>query len=396
MLYRVCLILVFIGVQHLSAQSIKSKASPFIEVEAFYSLLVPNYPSAPKPGNAYASTFSFGYQTKKDSSWQAYYGYPQTGIQFSYLHVQNQKDYGSQFAFNPFICFNRPFGTKHSLDFKLGLGMAYHTAPYDSIDNPTNLAIGSPYSWYFNANMAYRFVLNKRLHLKFGAGFWHASNGHTRLPNFGQNYGVFGLGLQYYPGEENPYTKYERTKVDRSKKYYYLRAGLGFGLHEYGGTTEPIGGPKYLISSASLAFGVVFRKYLLVKTGLAYQYYSSYAHSQIRKEFPSFDGLKQKAASNLILFLGTELMFGHLSFDLQGGLNLWKPYFSSFYDKYEDRSKFDKTMKLLFSTRLGLNLYAINTAKNPKHNFSIGVFMNANYGQADFSSIFTQYSFRLK
>lgn len=395
MVNKISLFFALFCIQILSAQNEDSKPAAFVEVEGFYSLVVPNYPSAPKAGNAYASTFSFGYQTKKDSSWQSYYGYPQTGIQFSYLHVQNQEEYGSQFALNPFITFNRPFGTKHSLDFKLGLGMAYHTAPYDSMDNPKNLAIGSPYSWYFNANLAYRFALTKRVHLKIGGGFWHASNGHTRLPNFGQNYGVFGLGIQYYPSEANPFTKYERTPINRTKKYYYLRAGVGFGIHEYGGTTEPIDGPKYLVSSASLAFGAVFRKYLLVKTGLAYQYYSSYVYSKSINEFSDFVGSKQVAGSNLILFLGTELMFGHISFDLQGGINLWKPYFSSFYDEYEDRSKFDKTMKLLFSTRLGLNLYLINTAKNPKHNFSVGVFMNANYGQADFSSIFANYSIRL-
>jgi hypothetical protein len=76
-------------------------------------------------------------------------------------------------------------------------------------------------------------------------------------------------------------------------------------------------------------------------------------------------------------------------------LNLGKPYFTHFYDEYEPRSKFDKTMKVLFSTRVGVNLYAINTAKITKHNVSVGAFLNANYGQADYNSIILKYSIRL-
>lgn len=383
-----------LSIASLCAQESVDKAAFFIEPSAHYALVVPNYGSAPKAGSVYAGSLSLGFQTRKDSSWQSYFGYPQTGVQFTYLHVENQLDLGTQYSLNPFITFNRPFGKKHSLDFKLGLGVAYHTNPFDSISNVENLAIGSPLTWYFNANAYYRVVVSKRLHLKIGGGFWHASNGHTSLPNFGQNYAAFGIGAQYYPALVNEYTKYERTPIDRTK-YYYLRLGIGVGLQEYGGTSGPLNDPKYQITNSSLGLGILFRKYLLLQTGIGYRYYSSYAKSQLRNEFVDFKGSKIAAASNLFVFLGTELLFGHVGMDIQGGLNLWKPYFTHFYDEYEPRSKFDRAMKVLFSTRVGLNLYAINTAKVPKHNVSLGAFLHANYGQADYTSVILKYAVRL-
>jgi hypothetical protein len=44
-------------------------------------------------------------------------------------------------------------------------------------------------------------------------------------------------------------------------------------------------------------------------------------------------------------------------------------------------------MKRLFASRLGLKVYAISTEKNPPINAFIGAHINANMGQADFSSL---------
>ncbi|MGB1247337.1 MAG: acyloxyacyl hydrolase [Chitinophagales bacterium] len=367
----------------------------FLEPESHIAFVVPNYGAAPKAGISFAESLSLGWQTQKDSSWQSYYGFPQTGIQFTYLQTGNLDELGRQYSLNPFITFNKSLSEKSSLDFKLGLGVAYHTAPYDSLDNPKNQSIGGPVSWFFNANMYYRYALSKRIHLKIGGGFWHASNGHTTLPNFGQNYAAFGIGLQYYPIDGNPYTRYNNHTSNR-EKHFYLRGGYGIGIQEYGGTTGPKNGPKYITHAVTLSGAILFRKHLLVKSGLTYRYYDSYASSHDENEFPDFSGGKGKAASNLIFFLGTELLFGHVSFDLQGGLNLWKPYFTHFYDHYEEHGRFDRGMKRFFNTRVGINLYAINTAKLPKHNVSIGAFMHANSGQADYTSIAVNYTCRLK
>lgn len=390
-------ICVFSFVLLVFGQEKQAKAPLFLEPETHIAFVVPNYGAAPSGGLCFAQSLSLGWQTQKDSSWQAYYGYPQTGIQFRYLQTGNLNELGSQYSLNPFITFNKAIGSKskHSLDFKLGLGVAYHTNPYDTIENPSNKAVGSAVSWFFEANMYYRYALSKRIHLKVGGGFWHASNGHTALPNFGQNYAAFGVGLQYYSGLENEFVKYDNAPAVR-EKHFYLKANYAIGLQEYGSTTGPKNGPMYKLSSSTVSGAMLFRKFLLVKAGFNYRYYETFAKSYERNQFPDFEGTKTQAASNLIFFMGTELMWGHVSLDVQGGLNLWKPYFPHFYDHYEDKSGFDRTMKVLFNTQVGVNLYLLNTAKLPKHNVSVGAYINTNYGQADFVSMGVGYTYRVK
>ena len=52
-------------------------------------------------------------------------------------------------------------------------------------------------------------------------------------------------------------------------------------------------------------------------------------------------------------------------------------------------------IKKSISSRLGAKLYAINTNKAPRHNLFLGAFINANFGQADFTELTLGYVYCL-
>ena len=92
-------------------------------------------------------------------------------------------------------------------------------------------------------------------------------------------------------------------------------------------------------------------------------------------------------ASNIYLAVGAEFLMGHVTLDIELGTNLYKPFFGTFFDIFEEKSDFDKKLKSLILQRMGLYYYVWDTAKHPPFNLGIGCHINANNGQADFTGL---------
>jgi hypothetical protein len=101
-------------------------------------------------------------------------------------------------------------------------------------------------------------------------------------------------------------------------------------------------------------------------------------------------------SSNIFWYLGTELLIGHLGLSFEGGANLYKPYYQTFYDEYGTDDGLKAFLKKTFNSRLGLNLYAKNANTNPKHNVYMGANISTNFGQADFAEGTFGYVMRIK
>ncbi len=86
---------------------------------------------------------------------------------------------------------------------------------------------------------------------------------------------------------------------------------------------------------------------------------------------------------------------GHIGIDIMGGLNLYKPFYSEFNTVYEKNTGFRYLLKKHLASRMGLNLYVLNTNKLPKHNAFIGAHINANFGQADFTEFSIGYQLNI-
>ena len=162
---------------------------------------------------------------------------------------------------------------------------------------------------------------------------------------------------------------------------------VGIGLHEFGGPATETGGIKRSVNIISVGVGAIYKQVVKVSVGLTYRFYHQY-YNYIKDYQPEeYKDSPTLNASNLIVYLGGELLLGHVGIDAEIGINVYKPFYTYHHELYEDDEGLSYWLKKILATRIGLKLYLMNTSKNPKNNLFVGVHLNANMGQADFSEI---------
>ncbi len=360
----------------------------YFSPEYMRGLLVQNHSNFPE--SSYSSSFSvsLGWLNNSTSKkkWASFYNFPFTGVTISASNLGNDSVFGNQYSLMPYIIFNTANRLNNSVFFKIGLGCSHFTKFHNELENRTNKVIGSGYTWSFQAFIYYSLLVTEHMSVQIGSGYLHSSNGHTQLPNIGLNQGVLSITAQIYPKRIDPHfhPKSSKLPVDFTRSYYYMvRNGVGF--HEYGNAGGPVGGQKRLVSSISLSTGIIFRQQIKVEAGLAGRFYRQYYYNILNPIDSEYYEKPKLNASNLYFFLGCEFLVGHIGLDIEGGLNLYKPFFRRHYTVMEGEIDTDYWLKQLFNTKLGLNYYLINTSKKPKTNLFFGATINANFGQADFS-----------
>src|SRR5690606_35286762 len=159
--------------------------------------------------------------------------------------------------------------------FKLGLGGSYYTKPFHEQENPGNKMIGSAINFTFLAFLYHNFWLPDRSALKIGAGFWHSSNAHTQIPNYGINSALLTVAYTRYLGWVDSDLK--RTKPEHRSVNVFVQSRAGVGIHEFAGSISPVGSPKRPVYTYAAGVGRLYSGQLKVYTGLLYRYYQSYA-----------------------------------------------------------------------------------------------------------------------
>jgi hypothetical protein len=96
-------------------------------------------------------------------------------------------------------------------------------------------------------------------------------------------------------------------------------------------------------------------------------------------------------ASNVYYFIGVEFLYGHAGFNIEGGLNLYKPFYRAYNDTYLNNSGFIYFLKRNLNSRMGLKLYVKNANRMPKNNVFVGANISANFSQADFTDLCVGY-----
>lgn len=359
----------------------------FFEPEYMMGKVAPNHSDFPKTSISHYSALNLGwFHNSQGKSWASFYNYPFTGIILSRSTLGNNHVFGNQYSVIPYIVFNTSNRLKHSVHFRIALGGSYYTKHYNSINNPDNLVIGSGFTWSFQSFMYYSMITSKYISVNLGYGYLHSSNGHTQLPNIGLNQAAVSISAKFFPSGINPgfQPKYNRIPVDRKKIIYgMIRTGIGF--HEYGSAGGPVGGEKRLVNSVTLSVGAILREHIKVSIGFAGRYYHQYYYNILNPVDSTYSSKPRLNSSNLYFLAGCEFLAGHIGMNIEGGLNLFKPYFRKHFTTMEGSIDFDFWLKNLFNTKLGLNYYLINTQKKPRTNLFIGVSLNANFGQADFT-----------
>jgi hypothetical protein len=145
------------------------------------------------------------------------------------------------FYFNMPLRFER--SKKFTLSYTGAFGISYNFNPYDSIENPGDVFIGSYENCYLNLSMLFNYHISPKVILYGSIGFKHFSNGSFQLPNYGINLVPLAVGIKYKPSGFKPFegetdiphyirhNEFNFSVMAASKNYVagnpnYLKAGL--------------------------------------------------------------------------------------------------------------------------------------------------------------------------
>lgn len=246
--------------------------------------------------------------------------YPQIGISAQYIHLGDQDILGRGLSLIPNITFNTGRSPYGGLTVRLGMGLAYLTRPFDIIDNPKNIAIGSHLNNATHIYLAYRYQISQRSFMSLGAGLTHFSNGKFKSPNKGIN--IFA-GQFTYQHTLRTFEKAEVPTTTINKPHHYAIYKFSMGAHDRGPGT-PVH-PVYL-HNISYAYRISSDSYLWL--GLTYAFDRAEYHNMLFIEYNGSD-LRRLDAADLSLSLGYELRVGSVGLMAQTGYYLYDPAFNN-------------------------------------------------------------------
>jgi hypothetical protein len=345
---------------------------------------------------------------RNDLEWARQLNFPRTGISVSYSDFGNKEKIGSAISVIPFLDF--PIFRKWSnrFDANIGIGASYFDVIYDLESNVTNQAISTHITWAFRSNIRYDFLRFKNGKSQIVLGYYHNSNGHVRLPNYGLNTFLLGLNTEFnFNKIEVASLNLDGSKVNENSSlqtYYCYRFGLGQNV------LTKYDDHKREVYTVSASLGRIKNKTFKYGVGMYYRFYESY-YNHIQKEgelindmYPDLKKNPILKASSFGVFADGEVLLSHVGLEMQIGLNFYKPFYKVDWKLNQGEIIYDGSYQLgelnwyynvkhLISSRLGLKYYAFDNNKAPTHNLFIGAFINANLGQADFSELGLGYVF---
>ncbi len=343
----------------------------------------------PKRGISYSNEFYIGHQTQGKKNWHELYNYPEMGVSLFFSSLGNNQQLGFTFGIIPSMTIT--IFQKKTNNFKLtiGVGLTYFNNPFDSITNPNNILVGSHITNLSFMSLYYSYKLNKKIDLRVGFSYTHASNGHYQIPNAGVNIPTIDLGFKYFVQRRDTNSKTNELLLDKTirKDCFNFNFSFGTGINEYAGTTWPVGTPKWAIYTTSI-YGTYRRKNIhSFSFGITAKYYSGY-YDYIQKN--NFYETQQKLkASIATVFLGHEYLFGHLGFYTHIGYNIYTPFIIKHYKwaNHVDKIKFERLFEYYISSKMTLKYYLFETNFRQNFNAFVGLSIKANLFKADYPEL---------
>ena len=143
-------------------------------------------------------TIGMTYEWRKrgEEPWHASFAYPSSGVFASYTTFGNRETLGYKLTAGPFVRFPLFFQKGATgLHLKLAGGASWLEKPFDSQDNPRNLAIGTHLNVFVKAELEVSYQFTEKWEVNAGLSFNHFSNGSFKKPNKGINYALLELGV---------------------------------------------------------------------------------------------------------------------------------------------------------------------------------------------------------
>lgn len=388
--------------------------SHFVTPEFLIGNPIPPTEFFPEADLGKAYFFNIGrFYDNKDPEWAYRTGYARTGISLGVTNYGNKKDLGRSYTFMPFTEFNL-FGLKRLKVFA-GIGTSHFTEKYQKRLNPLNDAITTDFVWSFKLFIHFSILKNDSFAWNIGGGYFHHSNGHTKLPNLGLNSLLASTSFEFNHGKNDrtPPEDYVPKKYKRTiQNYFQLRRGFGVNS-----LSEEFN-EKKLVSTTHITFGKIYNRTFKFGVGFYYRHYEHYFdyiknnEELIRELYPYFLEDPKAYAKNYGFSFDTEVLMNHIGLECNIGFNIYKPFYK--VDKMVSASytyivqtgsgpvaifeygELDGAyeIKRSISTRLGLKYYLLPTKEDPQHNLFFGATINSNAGQADFSEFSVGYVYR--
>lgn len=181
------------------------------------------------PINNYsASDVRIGWQTRGSHAWHHTHKLPYYGIGIHSMVFSDADEIGYPAAL--YFFFGAPFArrAKSSFDYEFSFGLSHNWKPYDDLDNPFNLAIGSYRNAYIDGKVKYVWYFSKKVSMDVGVRVTHFSNGAMRMPNAGINLFAPFVGLRYdlIAKDPVPIDQLRTPKVEATEEFnIYVASG---------------------------------------------------------------------------------------------------------------------------------------------------------------------------
>jgi len=335
------------------------------------------YSGMPKTNMSWFSTFEFTKIGNGLNQWERHLNFPEYGVEFMFGNLNNEF-LGDVVGIQPFLRWHLTnIEAPLKLSFTAGLGFSYFTNPYHPWTNPENALIGSHITNYTRGELEFSYQI-KNIRLVYGVGAFHFSNGHVKLPNIGGNVPQMKIGLIYQTNETIEF----HEMIDEYPQNWQYEIGFAFGAHSYGSSVKPYGGPVYPVYTLKQNIGKNLSSVYRISFGLNVGHYRSFYQFVENNLVPDENPLKQSMYSTV--FFGQEMCMGHVALYGEFGVDLTKPFLRNYADIFNHEIGFSAFVKNWNSNRLGLKYYLRDT-RNNQANISFGVFIKANYAQADFA-----------
>ena len=335
---------------------------------------------------SYTQRIGYNLATNPDSSWNYLHGRALTGFSFSHSTFGNDLILGRAVSLTYQVYLHRPISRNIRLFVMPSGGLSWFNKPYDIVENPSNLVIGSSFTGIGTIQTGMDFRMHDSWQLRLGGSFYHYSNSHVAVPNIGANVFSGFLGLRYAPnGLPESLTKAERIAKRQQPTNWRPMVRVRLGLHEFPGTITPRDGPLYKVGGLTVGMITTSESRARWSFGLTYDYYEGYATYLVSQQL--FDDVENVnwLSSSLAVFAGREWCFGRTHFftELSGKFyspiqkalkEVWDLPKGSSYSPYVD-------------ARIGYRYYII-PRKKAWHEVrgapNIGVAIKTNGGAADF------------
>ena len=175
-----------------------------------------------------ATDFRIGWQTIGSKAWHHANRLPYYGLGIYNMVFSNAEEIGYPAAL--YFFFGAPFSRKEksSFDYEFSFGLSHNWEPYDKVNNPFNLAIGSYRNAYIDAKIKYVWYFSKKVSSDAGIRVTHFSNGAMRHPNSGINLLGLFVGLRYdiITKDPIPLDQLETKKVEPTEEFnIYIASG---------------------------------------------------------------------------------------------------------------------------------------------------------------------------